>query len=148
MRLAQHRWIIEPRLRELKQELGLGHYEGRGWGGFHHHATLCIAAYGYLVIERTRYSPSARAGRLELCTARIPPEFQPRGSPRAAEPHNPQSIATLRIKIARALIRQLPCCPLCCTFRDNTVVLVAGSRRYLAVNRGQRICTPWRSISR
>jgi SRSO17 transposase len=83
VRLTKHRWIIERDYEELKQELGLGHYEGRGWRGFHHHATLCIAAYGFLVIERTRFSPSARAGRLELCTARIPPKFQPRGSPRA-----------------------------------------------------------------
>jgi SRSO17 transposase len=83
VRLAHHRWIIERDYQELKQELGLGHYEGRGWRGFHHHATLCIATYGFLIIERTRFSPSARAGRLELCTARIPPHFQPRGSSRA-----------------------------------------------------------------
>ena len=83
VRLAHHRWIIERDYEELKQEVGLGHYEGRGWRGFHHHATLCIAAYGFLVIERTRFSPSARAGRLELRAARIPPHFQPRGSPRA-----------------------------------------------------------------
>jgi SRSO17 transposase len=82
VRLAKHRWIIERDYEELKQELGLGHYEGRGWRGFHHHATLCIAAYGFLVIERTRFSPSARAGRLELRAPRIPPHFQPRGSPR------------------------------------------------------------------
>ncbi len=41
---AKRRWIIERDYEELKQELGLGHYEGRGWRGFHHHATLCIAA--------------------------------------------------------------------------------------------------------
>ena len=82
VRLAKHRWIIERDYEELKQELGLGHYEGRGWRGFHHHATLCIAAYGFLVLERTRFSPSARAGRLALRPARIPPDFQPRGSPR------------------------------------------------------------------
>lgn len=83
VRMAKHRWIIERDYEELKQELGLGHYEGRGWRGFHHHATLCIAAYGFLVIERTRFSPSARAGRLELRAARIPADFQPRGSARA-----------------------------------------------------------------
>ena len=83
VRLAKHRWIIERDYEELKQELGLGHYEGRGWRGFHHHATLCIAAYGFLVIERTRFSPSARAGRVELRTPPIPARFQPRGSPRA-----------------------------------------------------------------
>ena len=62
VRLAKHRWIIERDYEELKQELGLGHFEGRGWRGFHHHATLCIAAYGFLVAERSRFSPSARAG--------------------------------------------------------------------------------------
>ena len=75
VRLAHHRWVIERDYQELKQELGLGHHEGRGWRGFHHHATLCLAAYGFLVIERTRSSPSARAGRLELRAARIPPDF-------------------------------------------------------------------------
>jgi SRSO17 transposase len=55
--LAKQRWIIERDYQELKQELGLGHYEGRGWRGFHHHATLCIAAYGFLVTERNRSSP-------------------------------------------------------------------------------------------
>jgi SRSO17 transposase len=81
VRLAKHRWIIERDYEELKQELGLGHYEGRGWRGFHHHATLCIAAYGFLVAERSRFSPSARAGRLHLSTPQVPPHFRPRGSP-------------------------------------------------------------------
>jgi len=80
--LAKHRWIIERDYQELKQELGLNHYEGRGWRGFHHHATLCVAAYGFLVAERSRFSPSARAGGLELRAPRIPSHFQPRGSPR------------------------------------------------------------------
>jgi SRSO17 transposase len=83
VRLAKHRWIIERDYEELKQELGLGHYEGRGWRGFHHHATLCTAAYGFLVVERTRFSPSARSGQLGLRATKIPPHFQPRGSPRA-----------------------------------------------------------------
>jgi SRSO17 transposase len=81
--LAKHRWIIERDYEELKQELGLGHYEGRGWRGFHHHATLCIAAYGFLVAERSRFSPSARAGQLDLSFPEMPTQFHPRGSPRA-----------------------------------------------------------------
>ena len=81
--LAKHRWIIERDYEERKQELGLGHFEGRGWRGFHHHATLCIAAYGFLVSERSRFPPSARPGRLDLRVPTIPPDFQPRGSPRA-----------------------------------------------------------------
>jgi SRSO17 transposase len=81
VKLARHRWIIERDYEELKQELGLGHYEGRGWRGFHHHGTLCIAAYGFLVAERSRFSPSARAGQLDLRTPEIPPEFRSRGTP-------------------------------------------------------------------
>jgi SRSO17 transposase len=79
--LAKQRWIIERDYQELKQELGLGHYEGRGWRGFHHHATLCIAAYGFLVAERNRFSPSARSGALGLPAPDPPPGFRPRGSP-------------------------------------------------------------------
>jgi SRSO17 transposase len=79
--LAKHRWIIERDYQELKQELGLGHYEGRGWRGFHHHATLCIAAYGFLVAERNLFSPSARSGTLGLPAPELPSNFRPRGSP-------------------------------------------------------------------
>jgi SRSO17 transposase len=80
VRWAKHRWIVERDYQELKQELGLGHYEGRGWRGFHHHATLCIAAYGFLVAERSRFSPSARAGQVDLPVAKRPRNFRPRGS--------------------------------------------------------------------
>jgi SRSO17 transposase len=81
VKMAKHRWIIERDYEELKQELGLGHYEGRGWRGFHHHASLCIAAYGFLVSERNRFSPSARAGHVGLRAAPPPAGFRPRGSP-------------------------------------------------------------------
>jgi SRSO17 transposase len=80
-KMAKHRWIIERDYEELKQELGLGHFEGRNWRGFHHHATLCIAAYGFLVAERNRFSPSARAGHLGFAALRPAPDFRPRGSP-------------------------------------------------------------------
>ena len=40
---AKMRWRIERDYQDLEQEIGLGHYEGRGWPGFHHHGTLCIA---------------------------------------------------------------------------------------------------------
>ena len=84
VKMAKHRWIIERDYQELKQELGLGHFEGRNWRGFHHHATLCIAAYGFLVAERNRFSPSARAGHLGFVTRQSALDFRPRGSPRAA----------------------------------------------------------------
>ena len=55
---AKLRWRIERDYEELKSELGLAHFEGRGWRGFHHHATLCIAAYGFLIRERAALPPS------------------------------------------------------------------------------------------
>ena len=81
VKMAKHRWIIERDYEELKQELGLGHFEGRNWRGFHHHATLCLAAYGFLVAERNRFSPSARAGHLGLAAPVLAPNFRPRGAP-------------------------------------------------------------------
>jgi SRSO17 transposase len=84
VKMAKHRWIIERDYQELKQELGLGHFEGRNWRGFHHHATLCIAAYGFLVAERNRFSPCARAGHLGFVAPGPAPNFRPRGSPRAS----------------------------------------------------------------
>lgn len=78
--VAKLRWRIERDYEELKQELGLGHYEGRGWRGFHHHATLCIAAYGFLIEERNLFFPSLRAAEIDLSIPRIPPGWQPRGS--------------------------------------------------------------------
>jgi len=80
VKLTKHRWIIERDYEELKQELGLGHFEGRGWRGFHHHATLCTAAYGFLVAERSLFSPSARVGHLRLPAPEFPANFRPRGA--------------------------------------------------------------------
>jgi SRSO17 transposase len=78
--ISKHRWVIERDYEELKGELGLAHYEGRNWRGFHHHGTLCIAAYGFLIAERSRFSPSAHVGHLELRATPIPPGFRPRGA--------------------------------------------------------------------
>jgi SRSO17 transposase len=77
--LAKHRWIVERDSLELKQELGLGHFEGRSWRGFHHHVTLCTAAYEFLVAARSRISASALAGQLELRAPPRPETWQPRG---------------------------------------------------------------------
>src|ERR1700747_1726293 len=57
VRLAKVRWRIERDYQELKDEIGLDHYEGRNWRGFHHHGALCIAAYAFLAAERARLSP-------------------------------------------------------------------------------------------
>jgi SRSO17 transposase len=58
--LTKLRWRIERDYLELKQEIGLDHYEGRGWRGFHHHASLCIAAYGFLISETETLPPLRR----------------------------------------------------------------------------------------
>jgi SRSO17 transposase len=87
--LTKLRWRIERDYQDLKQEVGLGHFEGRGWRGFHHHATLCIASYGFLISERETFSPSApRAAGLFQAPA-VPENYRPRGSaaaPRTAHP--------------------------------------------------------------
>src|SRR3954469_5738370 len=84
VRIAKARWWIERDYQELKQELGLGHYEGRNWRGFHHHASLCIAAYGFLIAERCLFPPQQRFIRRRIETPALPAGFQPRGSAGAA----------------------------------------------------------------
>ena len=82
--VAKMRWRIERDYQELKQEVGLGHYEGRGWRGFHHHATLCIAAYGFLACERAAIPPSGPRSPALLSTPALPDGYRPRGSALAA----------------------------------------------------------------
>jgi SRSO17 transposase len=80
---AKLRWRIERDYQDLKQEVGLGHFEGRGWRGFHHHATLCIAAYGFLISERETIPPSGPRSAALFPQLGIPDGYQPRGSPLA-----------------------------------------------------------------
>jgi len=78
---AMGRWRIERDYQELKSELGLHHYEGRNWRGFHHHASLCIAAYGFLMRERLL----GKKNSARLKAPAVPQGFHPRGSrPHAA----------------------------------------------------------------
>jgi len=79
--LYRMRWRIERDYQELKDELGLDHFEGRSWRGFHHHATMCIAAYAFLTTERLRFSPLSTARRSRFIqTLELPEGFRPRGS--------------------------------------------------------------------
>jgi len=89
--LAKLRWRIERDYQELKQELGLGHFEGRGWRGFHHHASMCIAAYGFLISERETIPPSAPCATTWLPKLALPADYKPRGAAAA----NPASHAKL-----------------------------------------------------
>jgi SRSO17 transposase len=82
VRTVKLRWRIERDYEELKDELGLDHYEGRGWRGFHHHATLCLAAYGFLAVERGLFPPSGVSLLgLPFQIAPVPEGFRPRGAP-------------------------------------------------------------------
>lgn len=54
VRLAKCRWKIEHDYHQLKEELGLDHYEGRSWAGWHHHVTLAMLAHAFLTLETLR----------------------------------------------------------------------------------------------
>jgi SRSO17 transposase len=84
VRVAKARWWIERDYQELKQELGLGHFEGRNWRGFHHHASLCIAACGFLIAERCLFPPQRQFIRRRIKAPALPAGFQPRGAASAA----------------------------------------------------------------
>lgn len=79
--IAKMRWRIERDYEELKGEIGLDHFEGRSWRGFHHHGTMCIAAYAFLAAERGRFPPGGPFSARRLEAPSLPRGFRPRGSP-------------------------------------------------------------------
>ena len=141
---AKLRWRIERDYEELKQELGLGHFEGRNWRGFHHHASLCIAAYGFLVVERCLFSPAPDSPRLRAAwppPSPTPPSpwreaprrcrFEPNGitripSPPCAERSQPTWLALY------------PGVPAACVNSYNTVVLGWEESFFLPESEGPR----------
>jgi SRSO17 transposase len=58
VRLWKQRWRVEQGHQQMKEELGLDHFEGRSWRGFHHHAAMVMLAYGFLLLEQTRPEPA------------------------------------------------------------------------------------------
>jgi hypothetical protein len=89
-------------MRELKQEIGL---EGRSWPGFHHHGTLCIATYGFLISERERSPhrdlfPAEGSKHLPF-----PLVTNPAVPPIRPQRHVPNSIATLPTFTCRSMAR-------------------------------------------
>ncbi|MCX7257925.1 MAG: IS701 family transposase [Polaromonas sp.] len=88
--VTKMRWRIERDYQDLKQDFGLGHFEGRGWRGFHHHATLSIAAYGFLMAQRLKKGLDAQAEIKKNFAQRqvpvVPDDFMPRGSPARPAP--------------------------------------------------------------
>ena len=88
--IAKLRWRIERDYQELKQEFRLGHFEGRGWRGFHHHATMCIAAYGFLISERETIPPCGLRSTALFPELAVPNSYRPRGSPAKARASHPK----------------------------------------------------------
>ena len=122
--VTQMRWRIERDDQELKQDFGLGHYEGLGWRGFHHHATLSIAAYAFLMAQRLQLSPmdplcqnhcDAAEEEKKSANARcLPfPQITSLADAPRAQRHVPDSIRTVRLRLSAALARTLGHCPHC-----------------------------------
>jgi len=103
VRLAKERYRIENSYRELKGELGLDHFEGRRYQGWHHHVSVVLACHAFLVAERSRFFFRRKEGR----------QF-PIRSPSRPQRHFPESARTARLTIARAIAASmLPRCPTC-----------------------------------
>jgi len=122
--ITKLRWRIERDYLDLKQEIGIGHYEGRGWRGFHHHATLCIAAYAFLISERDTIPPSGLRSAREGKKASLPEGYKPRGhAAQAGKAHpklrrnaqtqdrrrlgeNPAAMPLLRPQLSKTVVTQ------------------------------------------
>ena len=88
--LTKLRWRIERDYQDLKQEVGLDHFEGRSWRGFHHHASLCIAAYGFLISERETIPPSGPGSPRRGAQLAVPQGYRPRGAAAEARATHPK----------------------------------------------------------
>jgi SRSO17 transposase len=113
--LAKMRWRIERDYQDLKQEIGLGHYEGRGWRGFHHHGSLCIAAYGFLISEQGTIPPSGPGSSRRIKKPIIPNCYRPRGAPDPARTSHPQFARNPSSPIGHGDRQNLATLPVLCT---------------------------------
>jgi SRSO17 transposase len=75
VRFAKLRWRVERDYQEMKQEIGLDHFEGRSWRGFHHHATLCAVAHGFLALRRALFPPES--DEVDAADGASPPAAHP-----------------------------------------------------------------------
>ena len=111
---AHQRWRIERDYPDLKQDFGLGHHEGRGWRGFHHLATLSIAAYGFPMAERLLADKPVGGKKTPSNAQCLPcPRIASRAAVLRAQRHVEHSITALRLSLSYARlarIGQSPCC--------------------------------------
>lgn len=84
IRLARLRWRVERDYQELKGELGLDHFEGRTWRGFHHHAALCAVAHGFLALRRALFPPEQ--GEVDAAHGATPSATDPVAANRLVSP--------------------------------------------------------------
>ena len=111
---AHQRWRIERDYQDLKQDFGLGHYEGRGWRGFHQHASLSIAAYGFLMAERLIANKPVGGKKTPSNAKCLPfPRIASHAAVLRAQRHVAQSITTLRLSMSYTLFARLGQCPCC-----------------------------------
>ncbi len=133
---AKARWLIERDYQELKQEIGLGHYEGRGWRGFHHHASLCIAAYGVQgsASDRRRALPFPPSGplhpskaRATCATQRLPAARRRQsGLSGTCRTRSPRSTAVSRLRSSRGCRGARAACSIAAITRLNDTVTLSA----------------------
>jgi hypothetical protein len=102
VRIYKERYRTERVYEEMKGELGLDHFEGRSFPGWHHHVSVALCCYAFVIAERMRHFPPSARRRSALVRTRLRPER-----------HFADSFQTVRLAIARALACWLPRCPLC-----------------------------------
>lgn len=114
VRTAHMRWRIERDYQDLKQDMGLGHCEGRGWRGFYHHASMSIAAYGFLMAQRLKAGGTSGGKKTSSNAKCLPfPKITSLGAAQRAQHHVPDSITSLRLHLSVALVGELGFCPHC-----------------------------------
>jgi SRSO17 transposase len=101
----KERWQVEQGYRQLKREVGLDHFEGRSWNGFHHHVAMTFLAYGFLALERHRAHHPTPAEVAKQHTRTPAGEKALRAvpvSPPYAGPYNTFSIHPVALVVGRA----------------------------------------------
>ncbi len=83
---VKSRWRIERDYQELKQQFGLDNFEGRNWRGFHHHASLCVAAYGFLIAQRLAHGQDTKKNSFFRAQPSLPEGNIPRGANPSSAP--------------------------------------------------------------